>query len=354
MMLSPHISPIRLLLSGSRLPSMSYGGPLTTLPVPAAPNAPSLVFFPGLLACLLPALCGGCSWFQTLQDGFKTTPAPVPAQAIPMPVTDVPVRMLYPRGTKTVDEAVSYMLEPHNYRAARWNPAGERMARRRFIDNFNAEPVPIRIALQRLLGPDGQIILDSHGKLYRYRLKATGEPGVVLADLAVATAGPRVGAAPRRALVPGRAHLGVATAGPKAGAAPGVQAQEPPDSPATGSERHKDAGNRTTRRVVDPDPAEGEATAAEPGARCRFIQFTNRAMLSATVREYFRSCGFEEVFWRLGAPGRYADYRLTQNLKVPLPNAHEDLIKLLRARFGIRTLIHDNNQVEFHDEDKTR
>ena len=73
-------------------------------------------------------------------------------------------------------------------------------------------------------------------------------------------------------------------------------------------------------------------------------------MLSVAVREYFLACGFDRVAWRLGAPGRYADYRLLQDHTVPLPARHLDLVEFLLSRFGIKTLIHDNNQVEFYDE----
>ena len=61
-------------------------------------------------------------------------------------------------------------------------------------------------------------------------------------------------------------------------------------------------------------------------------------MLSSTVREYFLKCGFDEVSWKLGEPGRYADYRLSQDIDVPLPERHLDLVDLLQTRFGIRPL----------------
>ena len=288
------------------------------------------------LACLLPLLCGACSWFQTWQDNFKTEPGHATTQIAPLPVTEVPVRMLYPIGTQTVDEAISYMLEPHDYHPADSHPAGKKVAQRRFINNFSAEPVPLRLAMQRLLGQNGQIILDSDSKLYTYRLRTADEPGVVLADLAVATAPDRTAA----------------------GTDADTQEQELPtrsgaETDSTETDRNGDTHNQTTWRVVEPVPAEDDVQAVAEAGRCRSIQFTNRAMLSATVQEYFLNCGFDDVSWRLGEPGRYADYRLTQSLEVPLPDGHKDLIKLLQTRFGIKTLIHDNKQVEFHDEDNT-
>lgn len=282
-----------------------------------------------VLICLLPPLCAGCAWFQTWQDSFNTVPGHATAPAAPLPVTEVPVRMLYPHGIQTVDQAVSYMLEPHNYRPGRRSPAGELLAKRRFINNFGPEPVSLRLAMQRLMGRNGQVVLDTHNKEYAYRLRTEDEPGVVLADL-----------------VP---HNGD-RAGDGDGSATG---QEPPARPPAAAGTDKGDDKQATWRNVDPAPADTGTAAVNAKGRCRSIRFGNRDMLSATVREYFLNCGFDEVSWRLGEPGRYADYRLMQNVTVPLPGGHEDLVKLLQARFGIRTLIHDNNQVEFYDEDNT-
>ena len=282
-----------------------------------------------ILICLLPLLCGGCAWFQTWQDSFNTAPDTATVQAAPLPVTEVPVRMLYPHGIQTVDQAVGYMLEPHNYRPVPRSPAGELLAKRRFINNFSPEPVPLRIAMQRLMGPDGQVVLDADNKEYAYRLRTEDEPGVVLADLAL--------------------HVEVRADGGDVSAID----QTLPIQPPADADTNEDADRQATWQNIDPVPDGTETAAVSEAEGCRSIRFSNRGMLSATVREYFLNCGFDEVSWRLGEPGRYADYRLMQNVTVPLPGGHEDLIKLLHARFGIRTLIHDNNQVEFHDEDNT-
>lgn len=282
-----------------------------------------------ILICLLPLLCGGCAWFQSWQDSFKTVPGTATVQAAPLPVTEVPVRMLYPHGIQTVDQAVSYMLEPHNYHPGRRNPAGELLAKRRFTNNFSPEPVPLRLAMQRLMGRNGQVVLDTHNREYAYRLRTEDEPGVVLADLAL--------------------HAGDRT-GDGGSSATG---RELPAHPPAAAGTDKGDDKQATWRNIDPVPAGIETAAVNETERCRSIRFGNRDMLSATVREYFLNCGFDKVSWRLGEPGRYADYRLMQNVTVPLPGGHEDLVKLLHTRFGIRTLIHDNNQVEFHDEDNT-
>ena len=282
-----------------------------------------------ILICLLPLLCGGCAWFQTWQDSFNTAPDTAAVQAAPLPVTEVPVRMLYPHEIQTVDQAVSYMLEPHSYHPGPRSPAGELLAKRRFINNFSPEPVPLRIAMQRLMGPDGQIVLDAHNKEYAYRMRTENEPGVVLADLA----------------------LNVEDRDDDVDIS--AIDQKLPANPPADADTNKDDVSPATWRNIDPIPANAKPAAVNETEGCRSIQFSNRGMLSATVREYFLNCGFDEVSWRLGEPGRYADYRLMQNVTVPLPGGHEDLIKLLHARFGIRTLIHDNNQVEFHDEDNT-
>ncbi len=83
---------------------------------------------------------------------------------------------------------------------------------------------------------------------------------------------------------------------------------------------------------------------------CRSIRFVDKAMLSEVVRSYFLACGFSEVAWRLGAPGRYADYRLSHDLDVPLPGGYEDLVELLHTRFGIKARVHDHNRIDFHDD----
>ena len=279
------------------------------------------------LACLLPALCGACSWVQALQDNFRMSFGNARSQPLALPVTEVQVRMVYPDGTNTVDRAVSYMLEPHSYRPSYRDSHAELIAQRSFIGNFDNEPVPMSVAMERLMGRNGQIVLDRDRKLYAFRMRNPDEPGVAFADLGVETFE----------------------------AAAGPPSWERLDHPGPGPDGNVAPGKETALTFVDLPPAdvEDEIRSAEDRDFCRFIQFRNRAMLSATVRKYFLGCGFDEFFWRLGEPGRYADYRLLQDIDVPLPERHLDLIELLRTRFGIRTLINEDNSVEFHDETST-
>ena len=280
-----------------------------------------------ILACLLPALCGACSWIQALQDNFRMPFGNTRTQPLAMPVTEVQVRMVYPNGTNTVDGAVNYMLEPHAYRPAYRDDSGEIIAQRGFISNFDNEPVPLSVAMQRLMGRDGQVILDRDRKLYAFRLKDADEPGIAFAKLGVEP---------------------VTAAG-------GPARWEQLDQPGPGPDGNPAPGNEAGLPVANlpPAEAEGEILSGEDRDFCGSIQFRNRAMLSATVRGYFLRCGFDEVYWRLGGPGRYADYRLLQNIDVPLPERHLDLIELLQTRFGIRTLINEDNRVEFRDENST-
>ena len=279
------------------------------------------------LACLLPALCGACSWVQTLQDNFRMSFGSARAQPLAMLVTEVQVRMVYPDGTNTVDRAVSYMLEPHSYRPSYRDAHAEVIAQRSFIGNFDNEPVPMSVAMERLVGRNGQVVLDRDRKLYAFRLRNPGEPGVAFADLGVETLG----------------------------AAGSPASWERLDQPVPGPDGNVAPGKGAVLTFTDLPPADvgDEIHSAEDRDFCRSIQFRNRAMLSATVREYFLGCGFDEFSWKLGAPGRYADYRLSQDIDVPLPERHLDLIDLLRTRFGIRTLINEDNSVEFHDETST-
>ena len=279
------------------------------------------------LACLLPALCGACSWVQALQDNFRMSFGNARAQPLALPVTEVQVRMVYPDGTNTVDRAVSYMLEPHSYRPSYRDSHAELIAQRSFIGNFDNEPVPMSVAMERLMGRNGQVILDRDRKLYAFRLRNPGEPGVAFADLGIETFEAAAGPASWE-------RLDQAVPGPDGDVAPGK-------------------GAALTFVDLSPADVEDETRSAEDRDFCRSIQFRNRAMLSATVREYFLGCGFDEFSWRLGEPGRYADYRLLQDIDVPLPERHLDLIDLLRTRFGIRTLINEDNSVEFHDETST-
>ena len=286
--------------------------------------------FPGALAplaCSLLVLLSGCSWLQALHDTFTDPGQPAQAQATTPPALQARVRMLYPGGTSTVGQAVNYMLEPHAYRAAPRNETGEMIAGRGFINNFDNDPVPLRVALERLMGRDGQVILDRERKLYAFRLRKPDEAGIALAGITTA-------------------HATAADIGAPAGVA--TQPGRPVPDPAPVQAHAADAPAHGAGPVPEETP-EQQVSAQNPES-CASIHLRNRAMLSVAVREYFLACGFDRVSWRLGAPGRYTDYRLLQDHTVPLPARHLDLVEFLQSRFGIITLIHDNNRVEFYDE----
>ena len=300
-------------------------------------------FVPFYLASLLPLLCGACSWVQALQAPmFITSFSNTRAQPLALSVTEVQVRMVYPGGANTVDGAVSYMLEPHAYRPAYRDASGEFIAQRRFINNFGTEPVPLSRAMERLAGPDAQVLLDRDRKLYAFRLRKPGEPGVAFADL---------GAAPLAA-----AAVPVSWEQPEQPVSAPVTAsreQSGQPDPALAGDNAPGAGKALLNAGLPYAEVGNKTLPAEDLNSCRSIQFRNRTMLSSTVREYFLKCGFDEVSWKLGEPGRYADYRLSQDIDVPLPERHLDLIDLLQTRFGIKTLINEDNSVEFHDENST-
>ncbi|MCY3750864.1 MAG: hypothetical protein OXG54_05635 [Gammaproteobacteria bacterium] len=303
-----------------------------------------------LLACLLPALCGACSWVQALQDNFRMSFGNARTQPLALPVTEVQVRMVYPDGTNTVDRAVSYMLEPHSYLPSYRDSHAELIAQRSFIGNFDNEPVPMSVAMERLMGRNGQVVLDRDRKLYALRLRNPDEPGVAFADLGVETfAAAASPASWERLNQPLPAPDG--NVAPSKGAA--LTFADPPPGTDFKSVPYPASADETPAADPPPGGAEDETRFAEDRDFCGSIQFRNRAMLSATVQKYFRECGFDEVSWRLGEPGRYADYRLLQDIDVPLPERHLDLIDLLQTRFGIRTLINEDNSVEFHDENST-
>ena len=75
------------------------------------------------------------------------------------------------------------MLEPHSYRPAFRHSTGDTIAERGFINNFNNDPVPLYVAIERLMGRDGQIILDKNRKLYTFRARESGESSITFADL---------------------------------------------------------------------------------------------------------------------------------------------------------------------------
>lgn len=311
------------------------------------------------LACLLPALCGACSWVQALQENFRISVGNARAQPLVLPVTEVPVRMVYPGETNTVDRAVSYMLEPHSYRPSYRDAHGELIAQRGFIGNFGNEPVPMSVAMERLAGHDAQVVLDRDRKLYAFRPRNPDEPGVAFADLGVDTLATAARPASWERLdQPGPGPDGNGAPGKGAaltvvGPPPGTGFKHAPACCKLGSVPYPAYADETPAAGPPPAGAEHATPSIEDRNICRSIQFRNRAMLSATVRQYFLECGFDEVLWRLGEPGRYADYRLLQDIDVPLPERHLDLIDLLRNRFGIRTHINEDNSVEFHDETST-
>ena len=286
------------------------------------------------VACSLLVLLSGCSWIRTLEDNFKFSFQRTDSLITALPTVEVPVRMLYPNGTKTVAEAISYMLEPHSYRPAFRHTTGDAIAERGFINNFNNDPVPLYVAIERLMGRDGQIILDRNRKLYTFRARKPDESSITFADLTTTPVATTIN------------ELATNTA----------TLQEQPDGIVHDPGENPSLVNKTAALITDdylPDSPEGEETPAETGEFCNSIHLRSQSMLSASVQDYFLRCGFDKVFWSLGEPGRYADYRLLQNINLPLPERHQDLIEFLQSRFGIKTLIHDNNRVEFYDENSS-
>ena len=296
----------------------------------AMPRRPALPGALAPLACSLLVLLSGCSWLQALHDTFRDPGQPAQAQAATPPALQARVRMLYPRDTRTVEQAVNYMLEPHAYRAAPRNETGDRIAGRTFINNFDNDPVPLRVALERLMGRNGQVILDPERKLYAFRLRKPDEAGIAFAGITTARVAAADGGTPDN-VAPQEAQPGTLVPGPARDPAP---------------------AGKTALAGAAPVHAgtQDEQLPAQNPASCASIHLRNRAMLSVAVREYFLACGFDRVSWKLGAPGRYADYRLLQDHTVPLPARHLDLVEFLQSRFGIKTLIHDNKRVEFYDE----
>ena len=251
-----------------------------------------------------------------------------------LPTVEVPVRMLYPNGTKTIEEAINYMLEPHSYRAAYRNTTGESIAHRTFINNFDNDPVPLYIAIERLLGQNDQIILDQNRKLYAFRVRAPDESSVAFADLTT-----------------------IPVAVTDIDSTISIQPlQEEPDRRVHDLVESRLPDNKTALHAVNYSPGnqDEEEMPVDFPEFCNSIHSNNQSMLSTTVQEYFLACGFNKVFWGLGEPDRYADYRLLQNIHLPLPERHHDLIEFLQSRFGIKTLIHNNERVEFYDENYTR
>ena len=286
-----------------------------------------------IIACSLLIISSGCSWLQTLEDKFKSSFNRTDSMPAALPTVEVPVRMLYPDGTRTIEGAINYMLEPHSYRAAYRNTSGESIAQRTFINNFDNDPVPLYIAIERLLGQNGQIILDRNRKLYAFRVKNPDESSVAFADLTTTSA-----------------------AASDVKAANSIQPlKEEPGRRVHDLVENRSPANKTALHAVNHSPAnpEQEEMPVDFPEFCNSIHFKSQSLLSAAVQEYFQVCGFDEVFWGLGEPGRYADYRLLQNIHLSLPERHHDLIEFLQSRFGIKTLIHNNERVEFYDENYT-
>ena len=283
-----------------------------------------------IIACFLLIFSSGCSWIQTLEDKFKSSFKRTDSMPAALPAVEVPVRMLYPNGTKTIGGAVNYMLEPHSYRAAYRNTTGESIAQRTFINNFDNDPVPLYIAIERLLGQNGQVILDRNRKLYAFRVKNPDESSVAFADLTTTPV----------AVTDMESTNSIQLL------------QEEPDRLAYDHVGSRSAVNRTALHAVNYSPGnpEQEEMPADVPEFCKSIHLKSQSMLSAAVQEYFLACGFDKVFWGLGEPDRYADYRLLRNMHLPLPERHHDLIEFLQSRFGIKTLIHNDERVEFYDE----
>ena len=409
-------------------------------------------------------LFSGCSGLQTPADNSKSPPVSPEASAMSMPTMQTRIRMVYPAATRTVGGAVDYMLEPHSYRLAYRDGVGDAIARKTFIDNHGVAPVPLYMALQRLMGDDDQVVLDQERRIYAFQKRGLGEASVAFADLTTLEAqstgyGDRTrnerrvtvpfgGAQPtayaneprneRRVTVPfeGAQPAGYADGAPNnreitapsgraqsaayvgearnerrvtvpfegeqpAGYADGAPNDREITAPSGGAQPAAYVGEaRNERRVTVPfegeqptgyadgAPNDREITAPSGGAQsaahagetpaadnhfrddnqadnradnradnqadpfefCYAIQFKSKVMLSGIIQDYFSKCGFDEVSWKLGDPGRYTDYQILHDVSIPLPRRHEDLIELLHARFGIKTEIDDDNRVYFYDE----
>lgn len=245
------------------------------------------------------------------------------------PALQTQVRMVFPAAFSTLGEAAGYLLAPHAYRPAP-GAANDAVAGRPLTTPHSIEPVSLYLALQRLLGDDGQIVLDQEERLFLFRVRGLGEASVAFAPLAE-LARP----APVAAIKPP----------PRNDPAPVAAVKPPPPrkDPAPVAAIKPPAPQKNIGPVqAAPRPASSES--------CDAIQFKRRVMLSRIVKDYLSQCGFTEVSWKIGKPGSYTDYRILQDAKVPLPERHKDLIELLQVRFGIKTRIHDDNRIDFYDE----
>ena len=328
-------------------------------------------FFALLCGCVLPpvlpdALGGGLQGVSEERAG-------------PAPALQTQVRMVFPAAFSTLGEAAGYLLAPHAYRPA---PGGadNAVAGRPLMAPQSLEPVSLYLALQRLLGEDGQIVLDQESRLFLFRVRGVGEASVAFAPLTgvatpapvapVAPPPPRNDPAPVAIAAPPPPRNDPAPVAPVAPPPPRnnptpVAAVAPPlprNGPAPiaavapPSPRNEPAPVATAappRNGPAPQQNIGPVQAAPRPASpesCDAIQFKRRVMLSRIVKDYLSQCGFTEVSWKIGKPGSYTDYRILQDAKVPLPGRHKDLIQLLQVRFGIKTRIHDDNRIDFYDE----
>lgn len=353
-------------------------------------------FFALLCGCVLPpvlpdALGGGLQGVSEERAG-------------PAPALQTQVRMVFPAAFSTLGEAAGYLLAPHAYRPAP-GAADNAVAGRPLMAPQRLEPVSLYLALQRLLGEDGQIVLDQESRLFLFRVRGVGEASVAFAPLTgvatpapaapvaappplrnepapvaiVAPPPPRNGPAPVAAVTPPPPRndpAPVATAAPpppRNDPAPVAPVSPPPprnnptpvaavapplprNGPAPIATAAPPRNGPAPVAVVAPPvpqnnigPVQAAPRPASPES-CDAIQFKRRVMLSRIVKDYLSQCGFTEVSWKIGKPGSYTDYRILQDAKVPLPGRHKDLIQLLQVRFGIKTRIHDDNRIDFYDE----
>lgn len=275
------------------------------------------------------------------------------------PALQTQVRMVFPAAFSTLGEAAGYLLAPHAYRPAP-GAANDAVAGRPLMASQGIEPVSLYLALQRLLGDDGQIVLDQEERLFLFRVRGLGEASVAFAPLtglarpapvaAIEPPPPRKDPAPVAAIAP---------PAPRKNPAP-VAAIEPPlprkdPAPVAAVKPPPPRKDPAPVAAIEPPPQKniGPVQAAPRPASpeaCDAIQFKRRVMLSRIVKDYLSQCGFTEVSWKIGKPGSYTDYRILQDAKVPLPERHKDLIELLQVRFGIKTRIHDDNRIDFYDE----
>lgn len=310
------------------------------------------LFFALLCGCVLPPVLPGAPG-GGLQGAAEERAGPAPA-------LQTQVRMVFPAAFSTLGEAAGYLLAPHAYRPAP-GAADNAVAGRPLIAPHSLEPVSLYLALQRLLGEDGQIVLDQESRLFLFRVRGLGEASVAFAPLtglatpapvvAVSPPPPRNDPAPIAAVPPPAPRndpAPVAAVSPpplRNGPAPVAVAAPPPlrNDPAPVAAVAPPVPQKNIGPVqAAPRPASSES--------CDAIQFKRRVMLSRIVKDYLSQCGFTEVSWKIGKPGSYTDYRILQDAKVPLPERHKDLIQLLQVRFGIKTRIHDGNRIDFYDE----